>query len=72
MVITIESTSRLVSVNGIKCRVWEGTTQAGVAVQVLIPRIAVLKDADTSQFDAELQEQRAPSAVQAFDTRMVL
>lgn len=73
MKITIESTTKIVNANGIDCRVWEGTTERGIAVQVLVPRIAVLKDADTSQFEAELQEQRAPTAeVSAWPLRMVL
>jgi len=71
--ITIESTSRIVNANGIDCRVWEGQTDSGIAIQALIPRIAALRDSDLSQFEAELQEQRAPSAaVEAFPLRMVL
>ena len=73
MKITIESTSRIVNANGIDCRVWEGQTDSGIAIQALIPRIAALRDSDLSQFEAELQEQRAPSAaVEAFPLRMVL
>ena len=82
MKITIESTTQIVEVeNGqpfepltvIKCRLWEGVTEHGVKVQVLIPRIAALKGEDLSQFEAELQETRAPSAaIQAFPLKMVL
>ena len=43
MKITIESTTRLVTVNaphsedGIQCRVWEGVTEHGIRVQCLRP-----------------------------------
>jgi hypothetical protein len=70
---TIESTTKIVSANGIDCRVWEGTTERGVAVVVLIPRIAVKNGQETSQFEAELVEHKAPSAdVVAFPLRMIL
>lgn len=74
MRMTIESTDRLVTVDGLPGRVWEGTTEAGVAVYVLVTRIAVPIDADHGQFERELAEQRPPSreAVAAFPVRMVL
>ena len=79
MKITIESTTRLVTVNaphsedGIRCRVWEGVTEHGIRVQCLIPRIAAAVGQDMRQFEAELLEQRPPSAeVSAFPRRMIL
>jgi hypothetical protein len=73
MKMTIESTTRIVKANGIDCRVWEGETERGVKVQVLIPRMQVKNGQDTSQFEAELKEHAAPSAdVQAFPMRMIL
>ncbi len=73
MKITIESTTRIINASGIDCRVWEGITERGVKVQALIPRIAALAGEDLSQFEAELQEQKPPSAeVQAFPLRMIL
>jgi hypothetical protein len=81
MKMTIESTTKVVSITqrtssapeGIQCRVWEGVTERGVKVQCLIPSIAVALGEDQTQFEAELQEQRAPSAeVSAFPRRMVL
>lgn len=73
MKITLESTTRIVNASGVDCRVWEGKTESGIEVQALIPRIAAFKDSDLTQFEAELQEQRAPSAaVEAFPLRMVL
>lgn len=74
MKITIESTERVVEVNGVPARVWEGVSEGGVEVFCLVTRIAVKKDADCSQFDHELAEQRAPSidGVRSFPLRMVL
>jgi hypothetical protein len=73
MKITIESTTRIVNVDGIDCRLWEGTTERGVKIECLIPRIAARGDQDLSQFEAELKEQRAPSFREsAFPLRMLL
>jgi len=78
MKVTLESTSKVVSIStgyheAMECRVWEGVTERGVKVQCLIPRIAVALGEDHAQFEAELKEQRAPSAeVSAFPMRMVL
>lgn len=73
MKITIESTTQIVQVNGIDCRVWEGKTEGGVRVQCLIPRIAARMGENLSQFEAELEEQRPPSPdFQPFPLRMIL
>jgi len=72
--VTLESTSQIVNASGIDCRVWEGETEHGVRVVALIPRLAVKNGQDTAQFEAELQETRAPSieAQQAYPLRMIL
>ena len=73
MKVTIESTTKIVTANGVECRVWEGVTASGVKIQCLIARVAVANGQDVSQFEAELKETRAPSAeVQAFPLRMIL
>lgn len=73
MKITIESTTEIVSVNGIDCRVWEGETASGIRVQALIPRIAALKTQNLAQFEMELQEQKPPAAAErAFPLRMLI
>jgi hypothetical protein len=79
MKIMIESTTKIVLAktsalaDGIECRVWEGFSEGGVAVQCLIPRIAALPGGDLAQFEKELSEQRPPSAeAQAFPLRMIL
>ena len=73
MKVTIESTTKIVSADGIQCRVWEGKTERGVEITCLIPRIAVKNGQDTEQFEVELQETRSPSdEIEAWPMRMIL
>jgi hypothetical protein len=79
MKITMESTTQLVEIDNaqrrpaLQCRVWEGVTERGVKVQVLVTRIAVNKDDDIAQFEEELLEQAAPTAnYPAFPLRMLI
>lgn len=73
MRIQIESTQRVVTVNGIEARIWEGHTESGIPVIVFIPRIAVSADQDCSQFEAELKECVPPSSdAREFPLRMIL
>ena len=73
MMMTIRSTTKIVTANGIQCRVWEGVTEKGVKVQALIPRVAVQEGQDVSQFERELEEHAAPTPeVEAWPLRMIL
>ena len=74
MNVTLTSTSRIVNVNGVDGRVWEGTTESGVAVVAVITRIAAPAGADLAQFERELKETKPPSdmATTVFPLRMVL
>jgi hypothetical protein len=76
MKITIESTTKIVSFNGIDCRIWEGATESGIPVHVYIPRVSVHESRppeDFAQFERELKECAKPSAeVQAIPLRMIL
>lgn len=73
MKITIESTTKIVQMDGTDMRVWEGRTESGIPVHCYIARIAVDKEFDQTQFVRELQEHAAPSpAIQAIPLRMVL
>jgi hypothetical protein len=62
MRIIIESTSKTVTLNGVPARIWEGKTDTGIPMHCYITRIAVDRKEDSSEFDAELQEHRSPSA----------
>lgn len=74
MKITIENTTKMVTANGVQCRVWEGHSESGVRVTCLIARIATPNEADgVIEFERELKEQRAPSAdVDIWPLRIVL
>ena len=61
MKITIENTTKVVELNGIPARVWEGATESGVKVVVFVSRISVPEGEDTAEFEKELKETKAPS-----------
>ena len=70
MKITIESTTQICELDGVKCRVWEGETEHGVKLHAFIPRVAAKDDQDLTQFEAELKEHKAPTVVTPL--RMIL
>lgn len=73
MKIIIESTEKLVTINGVPARVWEGHTESGIPVHAFVTRIAAPADADCSQFERELQEHGPMSTdVEAYPPRLVL
>jgi hypothetical protein len=73
MKVTIESTTKIVELNNVPARVWEGQTEDGIAVHCYITRISVESEGDTEQFERELQECKAPSAeIEAIPLRMIL
>ena len=78
MKITIQNTTRITELitdtGSVPARLWEGETESGVKVQVLVTRIAALKKDDCSQFERELAEMRPPidDGPFAFPLRMVL
>lgn len=70
MKITLESTSQIVQLNGVNCRVWEGKSEGGARLTAFIVRVAVDPDGDASELERELKAQRAPSV--AWPPGMVL
>jgi hypothetical protein len=73
MEVTIQSTSKIVELDGVLVRVWEGITSTGIPVHCFITRIAVNNDENQAQFQQELTECRTPSAdIQAFPLRLIL
>lgn len=61
MQIQIESTTKIVNLNGVPARIWEGHTASGIPVHCYVTRIAVANGQPSEQFERELQEQRMPS-----------
>lgn len=76
MKITIESTDKVVELNGIQTRVWEGKTENGVPMHCYIARVAVaegLRGEDYAEFEKDLRETRKPTAdIAAIPARMIL
>jgi len=75
MQITVESTDKIVELNGVPARVWEGVTESGGPVHCFITRISPQTNYadEIAQFEKELQEMQAPSAaIQAYPLRMIL
>lgn len=74
MQIFLENTTRLIDVNGIKARLWEGETKSGIPIHCLIIRIAVNKEANQEEFERELKNVSPPSAAseQAFPSSFLM
>lgn len=70
MKIIIESTSKIVDVNGVPARIWEGKTESGIPLHCMITRIGVDRNQDCSQFQKELKECKPPTVV--IPHRMIL
>lgn len=63
MKITIENTDKIVELNGVPARIWEGATDSGVPVTCFITRIVprTHDDAVNAQFADELREEKTPT-----------
>ena len=73
MKITIESTAKIVTVNEVPARIWEGQTESGIPVHCYVTRIAVHNNENHEQFEKELLEQRVPSAaIEGISLRLIL
>jgi hypothetical protein len=77
MEVSLKSTTKIVEivVNGVSipARVWCGETANGVACHAYITRIAVARDEDASEFEADLKEHTAPTPeVAAIPLRFIL
>lgn len=75
MKVLLESTTKIVEVNGVPARIWEGTTDTGIQVHAFITRIAIDKDESNTQgFEADLKECKPPSAkvAQSYPTSLIL
>jgi hypothetical protein len=77
MKITFESTSKVITLKTptgeVPARIWEGVTESGVKCHAYVTRIAVHNDEDSSQFEKELQEHKAPSVeIQAIPLHLIL
>jgi len=58
---TMESTTRLVIVNGLNLRVWEGVTEKGVPFIALVNRLESLNGSQMAAMVQELSAAKPPS-----------
>lgn len=73
MKVTLESTMKIVALDGVDCRIWEGTTERGVRIHAYIAQVAVDRAEDSSELDRDLRENKPPSAaVSWIPARMIL
>ena len=74
MRITIETTTKVVEVDGVPARIWEGQTESGIPVHCMITRVVVDVAEDQAQFEAELAQCRPPRNpdVDAYPMRLLL
>ncbi len=74
MRVSLESTTKIVTINGVEARIWEGITDSGIPVHAFISRIATRASYDQTKFKAELDECREPydQAIKAYPARLVL
>ena len=73
MKVTIESTEKIVTLNGIQARIWEGFTESGIKCHAYVPLVAVDEGQDERQFEKELKKVRKPSAgVEAIPFQLIL
>jgi hypothetical protein len=72
MKISIQSTSSIITLNGVPARVWEGQTEGGIEITCFITRVAVKNELDSSELDRELKAQAQPVASQSWPLSMIL
>lgn len=74
MEITITNTSKIIHINGIPTRIWEGQTKSGIKIHCYITRIAIDKnELRTKEFESELLEQKIPSIeIDNLPTRLII
>jgi hypothetical protein len=76
MKMTVEPTEKIVELNGVPARIWEGATDDGIPCHLFVTRVAVPVDRPASEhakFAAALRETRPPSPeVSMYPLRLVL
>ncbi len=76
MKMTLENTSKIVELNGVPARIWEGRTESGITVVAFVTRVATGEGQPPhiyAEFERELQATRPPSAeVAAIPARLIL
>ena len=62
MNITIHNTTKIVMVDNVKCRLWEGKSSQGIKITAFIAVLAINNnETRTLEFEKELKELKPPS-----------
>jgi len=74
MIVQLESTTKIVHLNGVPARIWEGITDSGIHIHAYITRIAVNKDEPrVEEFEEELLHCKTPTKeIEAISLRLIL
>ena len=73
MKIIIESTEKIVVLNGVPARVWDGKTDSGIPVHCFVTRISPQTNENIEQFEAELKKQKPPTvSIASYPMRLIL
>lgn len=67
MMLGIEPTARMVRINGVRCRVWDGIDEDGRAVLVYVAFLGIETGSDWRRYDADLQPAEMPDIVEEDD-----
>ena len=70
MKIIMEATDKITHLDGVRVRLWEGTTEKGIPCHVFVHRIAVAENDEHQEFERELKETMPPG--QVYDLRAIL
>ena len=69
MRVTIDSTTQAFESHGVPCQIWEGTTNSGIAIRMLVARIVPEPREDSNQFVTELAN-NIPPQIQVDNTKL--
>lgn len=73
MEIQLHNTTKIVFLNGVPARVWEGHTANGVPIFAFITRIGVERTENLEEFEKELEATREPTAeINAYPLRLLI
>ncbi len=74
MRVQLHSTDKIVHLNGVPARIWEGITEGGIQCHAFITRIACDEEnLHKEEFERDLIEHEAPSTeIAAIPLRMIL
>jgi hypothetical protein len=71
MKLTIEPTGRFEAVSGVQTRMWKGTTERGVEVELYVALVRARSELDQTELEQALESVKAERQLTSFDTRLL-